>query len=307
MSLIDRMHIFTRVAELRSFTHTADDFGMPKASISTAVQQLEAELGTRLLHRTTRKVELTQDGHAFYERSKDLLADIEETQAMFQHGGEALRGRLRIDMSTVFARNAVIPKLPQLLALHPSLEFEISSTERFVDLVREGFDCVLRCGPVTDAGLIARPVGQMRMVNCASPDYLEDRGIPQTLDDLYAHHLVHFVNTLGGKSGGFEYVDVDAGEGRSVQMAGPVTVNNGEAYIASCLAGLGIIQPPYAAVSDLLAEGSLVEFLPQQVAPPLSVSLVYANRRNLSKRVRVVMDWLVGVVGAYLSEGKQPG
>jgi DNA-binding transcriptional LysR family regulator len=136
MNLIDRLQIFTRVAELRSFTQTADDFGLPKASVSTAVQQLEAEIGVRLLHRTTRKVELTQDGHAFYERSKDLLAAIEETQTMFRQGGEALRGRVRIDMSSVFARDAVIPKLPELLALHPLLEFEVSSTERFVDLVR---------------------------------------------------------------------------------------------------------------------------------------------------------------------------
>jgi DNA-binding transcriptional LysR family regulator len=123
-------------------------------------------------------VELTQDGHAFYERSKDLLADIEETQTMFQQGGEALRGRVRIDMSLVFARDAVIPKLPELLALHPLLEFEVSSAERFVDLVREGFGCVLRGGVVSDTGLIARPVGQMRMVNCASPAYLSACGTP---------------------------------------------------------------------------------------------------------------------------------
>jgi DNA-binding transcriptional LysR family regulator len=303
MNLIDRLQIFTRVAELRSFTQTADDFGLPKASVSTAVQQLEAEIGARLLHRTTRKVELTQDGHAFYERSKDLLADIEETQTMFQHSDEGLRGRVRIDMSTAFARYAVIPKLPQLLELHPLLEVELSSTERFVDLVREGFDCVLRGGVVTDTGLIARPVGQMRMINCASSAYLSTRGIPVTPTDLASHNLVHFVNLLGGRSGGFEYTE--GGKDHRVPMSGPITVNNADAYSASCLAGLGIIQAPYVGVSHLLAAGRLVEVLPQHVARPLPLSLVYANRRHLSKRVQIVMDWLAAVVSTYLTEASK--
>ncbi len=141
------MQIFVRVAELASFTHAADALGCTKASVSVAVQQLESHLGTRLLHRTTRKVTLTQDGQLFYERCKDLLADADELQSMFHTAsGPALRGRVRVDMSTGMARHAVIPRLPELLARHPLLELEISSTERRVDLVREGFDCVLRGG-----------------------------------------------------------------------------------------------------------------------------------------------------------------
>jgi DNA-binding transcriptional LysR family regulator len=303
MNPIDRMHIFARVAELGSFTQAADDFGMQKGSVSSAVQQLEAELGTRLLHRTTRKVQLTQDGQAFYERSRDVLADIDELQAMFQQGGDALRGRVRIDMSTGVARNAVIPRLPEFLALHPLLELEISSTERFVDLVREGFDCVVRAGPVTEGGLIARPLGHLRMINCASPAYFAARGTPQTPADLGAHQLVHFVNTLGSKSGGFEYADGDVS--RSVAIGGAITVNNAEAYTAACLAGLGIIQVPVAGVGELLATGQLVETLPRHVPRPLPLTLLYANRRNLSKRVRVVMDWLARVIGDYLTENGQ--
>jgi DNA-binding transcriptional LysR family regulator len=187
MNLIDQMQIFKRVAELGSFTQTADDFGLPKASVSTAVQQLEAQLGVRLLHRTTRRVELTQDGRAFFERSQDLLADVEELQSMFRQDGAALRGRVRIDMSTGIARSAVIPQLPHLLAQHPALEIELSSTERFVDLVREGFDCVLRGGPVDASSLIARPVGHMRMVNCASPGYLKIHGTPLQLRQHARH------------------------------------------------------------------------------------------------------------------------
>jgi DNA-binding transcriptional LysR family regulator len=304
MNPIERMHVFTRVAELGSFTQTADDFGMPKASISTAVQQLEAQLGTRLLHRTTRKVQLTQDGQAFYERSKDLLADIDEAQTMFQQGGEALRGRVRIDMATGIARHAVIPRLPELLKLHPLLELELSSTERFVDVVREGFDCVLRGGTVTDAGLVARPVGHMRMVNCVSPAYLEVRGTPHSVDDLATHHLVHFVNILGARSAGFEYVD--GSQQRRLPMSGAITVNNADAYTAACLAGLGIIQVPYVAVSYLLAAGDLVKVLPRHVPKAMPVTLLYANRRHLVRRVRIVMDWLADVLGDYLGNSQPP-
>ena len=197
------------------------------------------------------------------------------------------------------ARHAVIPRLPELLAQHPLLELEISSTERRVDLVREGFDCVVRSGAVGDTSLVARPLGAMRMVNCASPAYLQQRGVPQGLADLAAHHLVHYTNTLGAKPDAFEYLDA-AGARVLVPMQGAVTVNNAEAYVAACMAGLGIIQVPCVGVREVLRQGLLVELLPQHVAPPMPLTLVYANRRNLSQRVRVVMDWLASVVDAYL-------
>jgi DNA-binding transcriptional LysR family regulator len=308
MSTIERMHIFTRVAELASFTQAADALGLPKASVSNAVQQLESTLGARLLHRTTRKVQLTQDGQAFYERSKDLLADMDELQTMFQQpGAQALRGRVRLDMSTGLARNAVIPRLPELLQAHPLLEVELSSTERRVDLVREGFDCVLRVGTVADPGLIARPLGHLRMVNCASPAYLQAHGKPKALADLATHQLVHYVTTLGAKSGGFEYTDSSKEEQEiSLPMQGAITVNNAEAYTAACLAGLGIIQVPAVGVRDLVARGQLVEVLAQHVAPPMPLTLLYANRRNLAKRVRVVMDWLVTVTHTHLASDGPP-
>ena len=298
MSFLNQMQVFTRVAELASFTQAAESLGLPKASVSTAVQQLENALGTRLLHRTTRKVQLTHDGQAFYDRGKDLLADMDELQAMFQlQGANALRGRVRLDMSTGIARNAVVPRLPELLGQYPHLEVELSSTERRVDLVREGFDCVVRAGAVGDPGLIARPLGHMHMVNCASPQYLETFGTPRTVADLARHRLVHYVATLGGKSAGFEYVE--AGQDRLVAMQGQVTVNNAEAYQAACLAGLGLIQVPAVGVRELLAQGRLVEVLPDHLARPMPLFLVYANRRNLSTRVRVVMDWLAKVIAEH--------
>ena len=301
MSPFDRMHIFARVAELASFTQAAEALGIPKASASTAVQQLETQLGTRLLHRTTRRVQLTQDGQAYYERCKDLLADVDELQSMFQHAeGAGLKGRVRIDMSTGMARNVVVPRLPELLARHPGLEVELSSTERRVDVVREGFDCVLRTGAVVDSSLVARPLGLARLVNCASPAYLRAHGTPRSLADLPGHRLVHFVNTLGARSAGFEAV-VD-GALVLTPMQGALTVNNAEAYMAGCLAGLGLIQVPHLGVVDLLARGDLVEVLPQLAAPPMPLTLMYANRRNLPRRVRTVMDWLAQVVAEHLAQ-----
>jgi DNA-binding transcriptional LysR family regulator len=291
MSLIQRMEIFARVAELASFTQAAEQLGLPKASVSTAVQQLENQLGTRLLHRTTRRVQLTQDGQVFHDRCKDVLSDIDELQSLFQQqGGAPLQGRVRIDMSTGLARHAVIPRLPELLTLHPQLELEISSTERRVDVVREGFDCVLRVGPV----------GQMQMVNCASPGYLQAHGVPMTLADLAQHRLVHYATTLGAPAGGFEYT-----EGvleRSLSMAGAVTVSSAEAYTAACIAGLGLIQVPLLGVQELLAQGRLVRVLDAWPARPMPLTLLYAHRRNLSKRVRVVMDWLAGVLAEHLAQ-----
>lgn len=305
MSALESMQVFVRVAELASFTQAADALGVTKASVSVAVQQLETRLGTRLLHRTTRKVTLTQDGQLFYERCKDLLADADELQTMFQPAsGPALRGRVRVDMSTGMARHAVIPRLHELLARHPLLELEISSTERRVDLVREGFDCVLRGGPVGEGGLVARPVGQMAMCNCASPTYLLRTGVPQAPSDLAAHQLVHYAHTLGARPDGFDYLH--QGERHTVAMPGAVTVNNAEAYAAACAAGLGIIQVPRVGVLDLLRAGALVEILPEYPAPAMPLHLVYAHRRNLSARVRVVMDWLAAVAADHLATGAEP-
>lgn len=282
--------IFLRVAELGGFTRAADSLGLPKASVSNAVQRLEASLGTRLLHRTTRKVQLTQDGQLFYDRSRDLLAELDELESLFQHEGPRIGGRLRVDMPNGLARNLVVPRLPEFLAAYPRLEIELSSTDRRVDLIEEGFDCVVRVGSLHDARLVARPLGRLRLVNCASPDYLARFGTPRRLDDLAGHRLVHYVQALGSRPGGWEYVE--DGEEREIPLGGVVTVNNADAYQAACLAGLGIIQTPEIGVRELLAAGRLVEVLPRYQAAPMPVTLLYAERRHLSKRVRLFMDWL---------------
>lgn len=301
MNLLDTLSVFTRVAELASFTQAAQALGAPKASVSAAVQRLEAELGTRLLHRTTRRVQLTQDGLALYERGKDLLADVDELRGLFRPGSAGVGGRLRVDMPLGAARRLVVPRLPEFLAAHPGLSIELSSTDRRVDVVREGFDCVLRVGPLADSSLIARPLGRYKLINCVSPAYLAAHGRPRTEADLARHRLVHYTPVLGSKSAGFEIEDRRApGGSRFVEMAGAVAVNNSEAYLAACLADLGIVQLPHSAVAAMLADGQLVEVLPRLRAPPMPVVLLYPHRRQLPRRVQLFMAWVQDVLKPHL-------
>jgi len=292
------LQIYVRVAELASFTRAADSLGLPKASVSQAVQQLESTLGTRLLLRTTRRVQTTPDGQQFYERCKDVLADVDELQSMFQRGGQALRGRLRVDMPSGVARQQVLPRLGEFLAAHPLLDVELSCTDRRVDLVREGFDCVLRVGRLEDSALVARPLGQLVQLNCASPAYLATHGTPRTLADLAQHRLVHYVPTLGAKPMGWEYVQ--DGQARYLPMAGALTVNDTGAYAAACVAGIGLIQAPAIGMQPLIAQGLLVEVLPEWRAPTMPISLLYAHRRHLPRRVQVFMDWLAELLAPEL-------
>lgn len=303
MNQLDAMQIFIRVAELSSFTGAADSLGLPKATVSLAVQQLENMLGTRLLHRTTRSVQLTQDGMVVFERSKDLLADMAELQALFGKEPAAVAGRLRVDMPIAIARDLVIPNLAGFLRQHPALELELSSTDRRVDLVREGFDCVLRVGALLDSNLIARPVGQYRMVNCASPAYIAAHGVPTSLADLGQHQLVHYQANFGGRDPGFEYLAPDAPDTvRYLPMGGVLTVNSTEAYTAACLAGLGIVQSPEPGMRHYLASGQLVEVLPAYRPAPMPVSLLYANRRHLPQRVQVFMSWICNLLQPRLQD-----
>ena len=169
---LHELRIFATVAELASFSRAAEQLGLAKGRVSTSVQRLEAQVGTRLLQRTTRSVRVTPDGERFLERCKELLTEAEQLQAMFQPASTGLTGRLRIDLPNRLARDLVIPRLPEFLAAHPLLEIGISTTDRRVDLVHEGFDCVLRVGELVDSDLVALPLGVLRMRNVASPAYL---------------------------------------------------------------------------------------------------------------------------------------
>ena len=299
MNKLDLLRTFLRVKELASFTQAADSLGLPKANVSDSIRALEDLLGTRLLHRTTRKVQATQDGLALYERAYGLLAEMEELEAMFRNRQTALTGKLRVDLPTLIARRVVVPRLGEFLNAHPQLEIEVSSTDRRVDLVREGFDCVLRVGDLRDSSLIARALGAMPLVNCASPAYLSQYGVPETLADLLRHRLVHYVQVLGARSPGFEYRQ--DGVDRHIAMGGGVTVNNAESYEAAALGGLGLIQAPVTGIRRHLEAGRLVSVMPSYIPAPMPVSLLYPSRHHVPERVRVFMDWLATVLESELA------
>ena len=300
MQNLEPVRIFITVAEMGSFTHAADSLGIQKGRASTAVRKLEEAVGVRLLHRTTRSVQLTEDGRVFHARARELLADVDCLHSMFASDRVALRGRLRVDLPSELARTTIVPALPAFMATHPELELEVSSTDRQVDLVQEGFDCVLRLGPIGDETLIARPLGKLRMVNAASPAYLARYGVPRSLEDLQhqKHRAIHFAPTLGAKPYGWEYPHGDGYA--SFQLRGTLQVNSVQTYEAAAVAGLGLIQAPLLAIGRYLERGALVELLPDFQHKPLDVSLVVAHRRNLSRRVRAFMKWIETVLAPYV-------
>lgn len=301
MNEIQAMGIFLRVAELSSFTQAARHMGLPNGSVSTAVQELENLLGTRLLHRTTRRVQLTPDGQRFYERSKNVLMDVDELRTMFRNKAEGLQGRLRVDMPAGMARNVVVPRLPEFLQEHPLLQIDLGSADMQVDLVKEGFDCVLRIGRLQESSLVARPLGAVRMINCASPAYVERYGYPRALEDLADHRLIEYDPMLGARPLGWEWFD--GKRTRYWPMPAALTVNNTETYEAACIAGLGLIQAPAMGMRHLLEQGELIEVLPGHTPAPMPVSILYQNRRQVPARVQVFMDWLAGLVAPYTGNG----
>ena len=304
---VQAMRVFALVAQLASFTRAADALGMPKARVSLLLQQLEQNLGARLLHRTTRRVTLTQDGETFLARCLDLLEELDELHSLFRAPEAGLRGRLRVDMPNGVAQALVMPALPAFLAAHPDLELEFGSTDRRVDLVREGYDCVLRVGRLADSALIARPLGEMVLFNCASPAYLQRHGIPQTPEDLprQGHQLVHYLPQFGAHTDGFVWCDA-TGERHSIALTGRVRVNNSDNYLQACVQGLGIIQVPAHAVLQHLQDGRLCRILPDWQDAPMPVHLLYASRRQMPRRVQVFANWLAQVLQPALTLPSAP-
>ncbi|MHC8383171.1 LysR family transcriptional regulator [Pseudomonas sp. LB3P14] len=294
MNKLELLRTFVRVSEMSSFTLAGESLGLPRSTVSEHVQALELLVGARLLQRTTRKVQATQDGLVLYERSKDLLSHMDEIEGLFRQDEASLVGRIRIDMPNILARRVVMPRLPEFMAQHPNLELEISSTDRRVDLLSEGFDCVVRVGAQPDQSVVARHLCDFTMVNCASPAYLRRYGVPERLEDLTQHRLVHYVGVLGSRSEGFVYEQ--EGTLQRVPMAGSVTVNSTDCYESACLGGFGLIQAPLTGMQPHLLSGELVAVLPQFNAPSMEVSLLYARQRHLPLRVRAFMDWLGQVI-----------
>lgn len=304
MDRIDLFRVFARVVELASFTRAADSLAMPRSSVSAAIAELEGRVGARLLHRTTRRVSPTQDGVAFYERVLRVIADVEETEGLFRQKGTKPSGKLRIDVPGRIGRLIIAPALPAFLDAYPDIDIDLGATDRAVDLVEERIDCVLRVGPRVDSGLIAAPVGELLLINVASPSYLTRCGEPESPDDLDHHWAVNYASPSTGRIEPWEWLE--GGVMRTRPMRGRVTVNNAEAYIACCLAGLGLIQIPAYDVRDHLDAGELIEVMPGYRAQPLPMTLLYPHRRHLSRRVQVFADWLIDLLDRTLERRKAP-
>ncbi len=286
MQNLEPILIFTAtVADMGSFTRAADSLGIQKGRASTAVRKLEEDVGVRLLHRTTRSVQLTEDGRAFHARARDLLAEVDDLHAMFADDRVALRGRLRVDLPTEVARTTIVPALPDFMATHPELELEVSSTDRQVDLVQEGFDCVLRLGPIGDETLIARSLGLLRMVNrCQS-----------RLSGALWRSSIAGRSPASGNIGQFIFQRCWAQDPMDGNIRTATATRRFSCQVrytstarrpteAAALAGLGLIQAPLLGVARYLENGALVEIIPDFRRRALAVSLVVAHRSNLSRR-----------------------
>jgi DNA-binding transcriptional LysR family regulator len=288
------MRLFMRVVERRSFSLAAQDVGLPRSTATEGIKQLEARLGVRLLQRTTRQVAPTLDGEAYYRRCLSILADIEEAESAFT--GAKPKGLLRVDVHGTLARYFMLPGLPRFLALYPDIQLHVSEGDRFVDLIREGVDCVLRVGRPSDSALIGRRIALLEEATFASPAYLERHGTPRTPDELEGHRMVGFLSSATGNVMPLEFT-VD-GLTRQVTLPMTVSVVGAEIYSAAGRLGLGLIQTPrYRAAADL-ASGALVEVLADTPPAPAPVYVMYPHSRQLSPRVRVFIDWLAAEFAA---------
>ncbi|WP_088345274.1 MULTISPECIES: LysR family transcriptional regulator [Rhodomicrobium] len=293
MDRLDAMRLFTRIVERRSFAQAARDLGIPKPSVTYAIRQLEARLGTRLLDRTTRQVRPTADGIDFYERCLRLLADFDETEGAFRH--VTPQGPLRADLQGSLAQHFVMPALPGFVARYPDISLRLSETDRLIDLVAEGVDCVLRAGEPADSGLVGKRVACFEWLTCATPAYLERYGMPQSLDDLQGHRMVGYLHPSGQRDP-LEFCD--GGGVKQIELPSFVTVTGSTINSAAALAGLGLIQLPRYKVHDLLRQGVLREVLPGLPPPSMPVWVLYPESRFLLQRVRVFVDWLAEVFAA---------
>ncbi len=291
MDRLLRMQLFVRVVERGSFLAAAADTGLARSTATQAIKALEADVGARLLERTTRHVAVTLDGSAFYRRCLSILADVDEAEAIFRDAKP--QGILRVDAHPMLTQTFLLPHLKSFLNRHPLLEIQFGQGDRFVDLVREGVDCVIRAGEVADSSLIMRRLGSMREMTCASPDYVKAYGRPQTPDDLEGHQAVGFISSRTGQIMPLEFmVGQDV---RYITLPARVTVNNSDTVMDLARRGFGLMQAPRYHLQRHVDDGTLVEVLPDFPPPPTSLCALYPQNRQLSPRVRVFIDWVVRI------------
>lgn len=291
MDQLMAMRAFIRVVEAGTFTHAARTLDIPKATITKLIQSLEAHIRTKLLHRTTRRVTVTPDGAAYYERAVRLLADIDELDGSMTSSQARMTGRLRVDMGSAFAVLLLIPALPDFHARYPEIQLDMGVSDRPVDLISENVDCSIRAGKLSDQSLIARRIGELEFIGCAAPSYIERYGAPAHPSELEGNHYV--VNYFKGRSGGVRpMVLIRQNERHEVNARYIVAVNDGNAYAAAGAAGLGVLHAPVFLVQEHLANGSLIEVMAGWRAEPIPLYMVYPPNRHISSRVRIFADWV---------------
>jgi len=293
------MHAFARVVEAGSFTKAADTLNMSKTTVTQLVQQLEARLRVKLLNRTTRKLSVTADGAAYYERVVRLLADMDDAETSLSSASALPRGHLRVDVPSPLARMVLVPALPAFHARYPDIQLDMGVSDRMVDVIGDNVDCVVRGGELTDRSLMARRVGDLRLGVYAAPRYLELAGTPlhpRELEDTH-HRIVGFLWSRSGKT--FPYA-MRLGEERiEVQGRYVLSVDDGNAYLAAGLAGLGILWLPDYMAKAHLAHGELVPLFDGWQLDSMPLYVAFAPNRHVSAKLRVFIDWVAELMAQH--------
>jgi DNA-binding transcriptional LysR family regulator len=291
MDQLSAMRAFARVVETGNFTRAATTLSMPKATVTTLIQSLEAHLHTKLLNRTTRRVMVTTDGALYYERAVQILSEIDELDGSVSSSQGLPSGRLRVEMAGAFAEQLVIPALHDFHARYPDIHIDLGVGDRLVDYLAENVDCALRAGMPSDQSLIARRVAEINLVTCATPDYIAKFGIPQRPEDLETgHHAVSYFRAQTGRTIPFEFKR--GNEDLEIAPRYILSVNDSRSYVSAALNGLGVVQAPTFMIRDALADGRLIRVLPEWQRSALPLHIVYPPNRHLSNKVRVFVDWL---------------
>jgi DNA-binding transcriptional LysR family regulator len=290
MDQLQSIRAFARVVEAGSFTKAADTLGMPNASLTKAIQQLEAHLRVKLLLRTTRRVSVTPEGAQYYEQTQRLLKELEDVDASFSAAQSRPRGHLRIDMGSSTANLVVLPALPDFLERYPDIRVDLGVSDKHVNLIGDNVDCVIRGGELTDLSLVGRQIGSASWVTCATPDYLRMHGTPKHPSELeQGHMLAHYLSTRTGRAMPLNFER--RGEKLSIHGTRSVGVNESNAHVAAGLAGLGVIQTFTYAAAPHLASGALVPVLEKWQPARYPFYVVFPSNRYVSNRLRVFIDW----------------
>lgn len=303
MDRFDAMQAFARVVETGSFTKAAQTLHMGKTTVTQLVQHLEARLRVKLLHRTTRKVAVTPDGAAYYERVVRLLAELDDAETSLSDATAQPRGRLRVDVPSPFARLILVPAMPAFHARYPDIQIDLGVSDRLVDLIGDHVDCVVRGGIITDESLVARHAGDLPLGAYASPGYLQRMGTPAhplELEDSH-HRIVGFRSPRTGKllphalQRGDERVRL---QGRHV-----LSVDDGNAYLAAGLAGLGVLWLPHYMAQAHEARGELVAVFTDWHFAPMPMYVAFPPNRHVSAKLRVFIDWMVALLQQHAPVG----